>query len=237
MQRYFVEERYNNVFVLNKEDTHHVIDVMRMNIGEKIEIVYNNSLYIAKIVSMNTKVECQLIKECENIRKETPRVIIAQSLVKEQKMDYILQKSCELGVDEIIPISTDRSIIKIDKNDNKKILRWNKILKEASEQSKRVTVPNLREIINLKDLINVNATVKLLCTVNEKSKTIKSILSNVNISDTIIFVIGSEGGFSQNEEEYLMKNGFIPVSLGQNVLRTETVSSFIQSIVNYEFMR
>ena len=91
--------------------------------------------------------------------------------------------------------------------------------------------------MDLKDLVNVNAKYKFVCSVKEKSKTIKSILSNVNNSDTILFVIGPEGGLDNYEEEFLINNGFISITFGNNVLRTETASSFILSVINYEFMR
>ena len=110
-------------------------------------------------------------------------------------------------------------------------------MKEASEQSKRVDIPKVANITSLKDLINVDAKYKFLCSVNENSKSIKSVLSNANISDTILFVIGPEGGFDKSEEEYLIDNGFVSITFGKNVLRTETSSSFILSVINYEFMR
>ena len=160
-----------------------------------------------------------------------------QSLVKEQKMDYILQKSTELGVDEIIPLNAERSIIKIDNKENKKIERWNKVLKEASEQSKRNTIPILDKIYSLKDLKDIDIKHKYICSVKEKEKTIKSILSKISISDTILFVIGPEGGLSDKEEEILVESGFERITLGSNVLRTETASSFILSAIDYEFMR
>lgn len=237
MQRYFVSNKENDTYILNQDDSHHIINVMRMNINDEIEVVYDSKLYICSIISMDNLVKCKQIREIETSFNNIPKVIIAQSLVKEQKMDYILQKSCELGVTELIPLITTRSIIKVDKNDNKKVSRWQKILKEASEQSKRIDIPNVSNIMDLKDLVNVNAKYKFVCSVKEKSKTIKSILSNVNNSDTIIFVIGPEGGLDNYEEEFLINNGFISITFGNNVLRTETTSSFILSVINYEFMR
>ena len=237
MQRYFVSNKDNDIFTLSEEDSYHIITVMRMSLGDEIEIVYDSKLYIASIISMDNIVKCKIVKEFDSLDKSIPKVIIAQSLVKEQKMDYILQKSCELGVGEVIPLITNRSIIKIDKNDSKKVVRWQKIVKEASEQSKRCDIPKITSIMDLKDLVKVESNYKFICSVNEKSKTIKSILSNINISDTILFVIGPEGGFDNSEEEYLMNNGFIPITFGNNVLRTETASSFILSVINYEFMR
>lgn len=237
MQRYFVSNKENDTYILNQDDSHHIINVMRMNINDEIEVVYDSKLYICSIISMDNLVKCKQIREIEISFNNIPKVIIAQSLVKEQKMDYILQKSCELGVTELIPLITTRSIIKVDKNDNKKVSRWQKILKEASEQSKRIDIPNVSNIMDLKDLVNVNAKYKFVCSVKEKSKTIKSILSNVNNSDTILFVIGPEGGLDNYEEEFLINNGFISITFGNNVLRTETASSFILSVINYEFMR
>ena len=237
MQRYFVSNKDNDIFTLSEEDSYHIITVMRMSLNDEIEIVYDSKLYIASITSMDNIVKCKIVKEFDSLDKSIPKVIIAQSLVKEQKMDYLLQKSCELGVGEVIPLITNRSIIKIDKNDSKKVVRWQKIVKEASEQSKRCDIPKITSIMNLKDLVKVESNYKFICSVNEKSKTIKSILSNINISDTILFVIGPEGGFDNSEEDYLMNNGFIPITFGNNVLRTETASSFILSVINYEFMR
>lgn len=236
MQRYFVNEISNDVFILNDSDSYHISHVMRMKKGDLVEIIYNRKLYICDIISFNP-VLCKIKEKMNNYETDKPNVIIAQALVKEQKMDYILQKSCELGAFSIIPIKTERSIIKINNEIDKKIQRWNKILKEASEQSKRLSIPILDKIIDIKELTNVDAKYKLICSVNEKSKSIKSVLSNVNISDTILFVIGPEGGFSREEEDYLVYNGFISVSFGDNVLRTETASSYILSVVSYEFMR
>ena len=237
MQRYFVNKKVNDYFYLNEEDSFHATKVMRMKLFENVEIVYNEHLYICEILSFDPVVECKIVEELDNTKNHMPNVIIAQALVKEQKMDYILQKSCELGVSSIIPFNSERSLIKLDGNDEKKISRWNKILKEASEQSKRCDVPSLENIVDIRYLINLPFKHKYVCTVNEKTKTIKSVLSNVDISDTIIFVIGSEGGLSLSEEEKLIKNGFVPISLGNNVLRTETASSFVLSAVCYEFMR
>lgn len=236
MQRYFVNNKENDLFVLSNEDSHHVINVMRMNIKDNIEVVYDNKLYICEITELNTPVKCKIIEEKESIERNIPKVIIVQALVKEQKMDYILQKACELGVYKIIPVNTERSVVKLD-NDKKKIDRWNKILKEASEQSKRCDIPILDRIYKFNELLNLDFKEKFICSTKENKKLLKSTLSKININDTIVYVIGPEGGFSPSEEDILIENGYTPVSLGSNVLRTETASLFIMSAINYEFER
>lgn len=237
MQRYFVNDKNEDIFTLTNDDSHHVINVMRMNNNDKVEIVYDNNLYISSIISLDTPVRCKLVEEIDTLERNIPKVIIVQALVKEQKMDYILQKACELGVYQIIPVNTNRSVVKIDKNDSKKIVRWNKILKEASEQSKRNNIPILDKIYNFNDLLSLDIKEKYICSTKENKKLLKSTLSKININDTIVYVIGPEGGFDPSEEDKLIENGYIPVSLGNNILRTETASLFIMSAINYEFER
>ena len=236
MQRYFVKEKENDTFIITKEDSHHIINVMRMNIKDNIEVIYENKIYICEITALNSPVKCKIIEEKEKVERNLPKVIIVQALVKEQKMDYILQKACELGVYKIIPVNTERSVVKLD-NDKKKIDRWNKILKEASEQSKRCDIPILDKIYKFNELLSLDFKEKFICSTKENKKLLKSPLSKININDTIVYVIGPEGGFSPSEEDILIENGYTPVSLGSNVLRTETASLFIMSAINYEFER
>lgn len=237
MQRYFVNEIIDNKFYLSLEDRHHIVNVMRMKVGEEIEIVCQRKLFIAKIITLGKEVVTEIISEEVIKENKKPTVIIAQAILKEQKMDYILQKTTEIGIDTIIPITTERTLIKPDKKEDTKIARWQRIVKEASEQSKRLTIPTIDKIANLDYLISLKFDKKYICSVNEKNKTIKSILQKVDINDTILFVIGPEGGFSEKEEEKLLKNGFLAISLGNNVLRSETASSFILSVIEYEFTR
>lgn len=234
MQRYFTDKIDNNLITLNKDDSYHITKVMRMNILDKIEIVYNKKVYIAEITSLKPDVVAKLIKEKEANTKLSCAVTIVQSLVKEQKMDYILQKTTELGVSTIIPFAASRSVVKIDGKENKKIERWQSIVKEASEQSKRIEIPKVENIIDISNLVKLSDyDVKFLCTVNEKSKNIKKVLSNLCESARMLFVIGPEGGFTKEEEQVMMNNDFIPISLGNSVLRTETASTFIMSVVRY----
>ena len=235
MQRYFKDTNLD-IFELSNDDSYHIIKVMRNKIGDKVEVVIDKKLYICEIIQMKDLVTVKKIEEVECDSELPCYITIAQSLVKEQKMDLILQKSCELGVSEIIPINATRSIVKLDKKETKKLERWNKILKEASEQSKRVVIPKINEIMDIKDLVEFNYDIKILCTVNELSTSLKNVLSKDLKNLKIIFVIGPEGGFTDNEEKILIDNGFISTSFGRRVLRTETASLYALSIINYILM-
>jgi len=236
MQRYFVDSINNNKFCLNESDSYHCLVVMRSKVKEELEIVCDKRLYLGKIESLDNFVSGIILEEIDS-SFERLDVTIAQSLVNESKMDLILQKSVELGVNKIIPLKVSRCVVNYDKKEDKKLLRWQKIMQEASSQSKRLNIPVIDKINNLDDLIGLNYDYKFLCSVNESSQTIKMVLQNVKVCDRIIFVIGPEGGFSDSEESYLVQNGFIRISLGDLVLRTETASLTILSMINYHFMR
>lgn len=238
MQRYFSNSN-DKVVVLSKEDSYHIKKVMRMKLDDSIELVCNGICYIAKIIDINSDlVSVEIIEE----KKENPelgiKVTLVQSLVKEQKMDFIIQKATELGVSKIIPYEAVRSVVKKNGKEDKKIVRWQTIAKEASEQSKRLIIPEVSPILSLKELVNLDSyDVKILCTVRENSKNIKNVLSNIKTSDTMLVVVGPEGGFTEKEEEVMIENGFITVSLGNTVLRTETVALFLMSVIHYHDMR
>lgn len=234
MQRYFSKKIENNRFTLTEEDTYHITKVMRMVKDDKIEVVYQENTYICKIVSLSPLVEAEIVEEIKNNQELKTQVTIVQSLVKEQKMDYILQKTSELGVDKIILYCASRSVIKINEKKDKKVERWKSILKEAAEQSKRIKIPEITNPINLSNLVKLSDyDIKFLCTVNESSQNLKKVLSNMVSGAKILFVIGPEGGFTPEEEKVIMENGFISISLGNSVLRTETASTFIMSVVRY----
>ena len=236
MQRYFKDTK-EDIFELSNEDSYHIIKVMRNQIGDKVEVVIDKKLYICEITKLTDIATVKKINEVECDSELPCHVTIAQSLVKEQKMDLVLQKCCELGASEIIPLNTARSIVKLDKKETKKLVRWNKILKEASEQSKRVVIPTLNEIMNIKDLAKLDYDIKILCTVNELSMSLKKVLSKDLTNKRILLVIGPEGGFTDQEEKILIDNGFISTSFGTRVLRTETASLYALSIINYILMQ
>lgn len=232
MQRYFAIDKENNKLILKDADAYHIKTVMRMQENNEIEVIYNSKLYLCTITNINN-IELTITKELESNNELNKEIIVAVGLVKEQKMDLILQKLTELGVTRIIPVNMERSIIKLDnKKEIKKLERWNTICKEASEQSKRNIIPIVENIINIKELTNVNADLKLVCSVNEKNNMINNYIENNNYN-SILLVIGPEGGISPKEEEYLENNNFTKVSFGNLVLRVETACIYAVSILNY----
>ena len=232
MQRYFAND-YKDELILETSDIHHIKNVMRMKENELIEVVYDSKLYICKITSFNpfSLTIDRVIDEDNGIKFD---ITIAVGLVKEQKMDLILQKLTELGVNTIIPVDMERSIVKLDAaRFKKKKERWQSICKEASEQSKRINIPVIGDLMTIKDLIGIDSDFKLVASTKEKDKTFNYYLQRMDNCAKIIMVIGPEGGLSEKEENYLCDNGYDRVSFGNLIFRVETACIYASSIFNY----
>lgn len=230
MQRYFIK---NKDMLLEESDIRHIKKVMRMSINDKIEVVYNNKLHICEITSLEP-FNIKVIEKLDEDKKTKIELTVAVALVKEQKMDLILQKLTELGVSRIIPVSMERCIVKLDKERfNKKKVRWESICKEASEQSKRTNIPIIEDIKSIKDLTKEDADLKLVASTKEKEKLLNYYLQSIEDCAKIIMVIGPEGGISDKEEDILVSNGYNRVSFGNLIFRVETATIYVASIINY----
>lgn len=234
MQRYFAKDKKDNLFILYDTDIHHISNVMRMKSGDFIEVVYDSILYKCR-VNINDSVNVILDSVLDSDIIDSKEVVLIIPVLKEQKMDFVLQKSTELGVSRIIPIVTERCVVKVDSKEDKKITRWKRIVKEASEQCKRVNVPIIDNIKHISDL-NFSDGVKFVCSTREISKNIKNVMHNVFECAKMYIVVGPEGGLSINEEDKLNDLGFVSISLGNRIMRVETVPIYMLSIINYEML-
>ena len=232
MQRYFAKDFIDDKPVLYDSDIKHITKVMRLVNGDYFEVVYDKMVYHCKIET--TIPFSYIIESTSNEEDKTIGLTVAVGLVQEQKMDLILQKLTELGVETIIPLKTERSIVKLDDiRFAKKLVRWQMICKEASEQSFRNVIPNITNVMTIDDLKNIDIDTKLVCSTKEKDNIINKYVDNLRKDDNIIFVIGPEGGLSANEEDKLNSYGYKSISLGNRILRVETATFFVASIINY----
>ena len=233
MQRYFVNEKRETNFVLEKDDIHHIKNVMRNQVGDQVECIYEKKLFLCKIKDIQEGI-LEILEEKNENHEMDCQVTIAIGLVKEQKMDLILQKLTELGVSQIIPLKMERSIVKLDKEKiNKKKERWYKICKEASEQSKRNKIPEILAPITPKELKELDFDKKYICS-TRNCQNLKEIYLQGNLKCAkMIFVIGPEGGISNEEENILIEQNYIPISFGNRIMRVETAAIYIASIMNF----
>jgi len=225
MQQYFVNKNFNlnSEYELSKEDSNHIVRVMRKNINDKVFIVFNDEIkYICNIIDNNIdRVIVEPFEKVEESNELKTKITVAIPPLKNDKIEYLLQKLTELGVFNIILFNSERNIAKIKADKiNSKLKRWDKILKEAAEQSKRNIIPTLSYVNSLQELINTTTNMDYKVVAYEKES-------------HIIAVFGSEGGISENEISILTKSEFKMVSLGKRILRAETAPLYLVSCIAY----
>ncbi|QYE98584.1 16S rRNA (uracil(1498)-N(3))-methyltransferase [Paraclostridium sordellii] len=242
MDRFFVEKKNvnleNNTCIIEGEDVKHISKVLRCRVGEALEICDNdNNEYICEITNIDkSEVQLNIIDKVDIKRESDLKIKAYQGLPKGPKMEMILQKLTEVGVDEIILVQTKRTVVKVeDKKEDKKIERWERIIYEAAKQSKRGKIPKLRGILSFKEALSDmgNNDLNIAPYENERTKSIKQAIKGQDINNIGIFV-GPEGGFEDTEIKAIEDIGGQSVSLGPRILRTETASLVASSIVLYE---
>ena len=235
MQRYFSNDKKDNLFILPDSDLYHIRVVMRMKENEHVEVVYNEHVYLCCIHYVNNNVNVELVEKIKTELNKEPYIVLILPLLKEAKMDLILQKATELGANEILLTDFERSIVKLDdKKKEAKLVRWTRIMKEASEQSMRVNIPNI-SIVSKNEIYSLDG-LKIICSTEEKKNNIRNVLKKYSNYAKILIVIGPEGGISSKEEEEYVKHGFIKTTLGNQILRVETVPLFVLSCIRFENM-
>lgn len=234
MQRYFVKKEKNKL-ILNESDLHHIKNVMRIKSDDKIICILNNQSYLCKINYDETTYDIKIIEEISKDVELPKEIILYQALIKNDKFDFVIQKASELGVSKIVPTIFSRSIIKITENkkDNK-IIRYQKIAKEACEQSHRQIIPEISNYLDVKNITLDNDTLGLIAYENNGDYlSFYKNLMNLQSYLKIALVIGPEGGFSEDELNYLKGIGFKSISLGKRILRSETASLYALSVLAY----
>lgn len=181
------------------------------------------------------------IQDCiKSFVESKVHVTIFQGLPKADKMEYIIQKSTELGAVKIVPVEMVRCVVKLDnKKEDKKIERWQKIAESAAKQSGRDLIPKVEMPININDLCKMikDFDAVILAYEEEKENTLKNELKKLNKNESINIgvIIGPEGGIDKSEIEKLANAGAKVVTLGKRILRTETASLNIISNIMYEY--
>jgi len=220
------------------EDVRHIATVLRMQAGDELLLCdgegaeYTVAITRVERSGITTEITGQSKRELRS-----PRVTLGQGLPKSDKMDLIVQKATELGVAGVVPLVTERAIVKI-RDEEKRIARWQKIAREAAMQSSRPDIPKVQAIRQLSDFLrtlNSEPGTLLLLPWEEGTEPIKNVLRKNPAAQNIIVLIGPEGGFSKAEAESARTRGFHPVSLGPNILRTETAAIAVLGMIGYEF--
>ncbi|MCT4565777.1 MAG: 16S rRNA (uracil(1498)-N(3))-methyltransferase [Maledivibacter sp.] len=245
MNRFFVNkdnifEQQDRIVINNSEDIKHITKVLRLNIGDKIEVCNMESMdYIASICNVDKKfIECKICDKYLSMTESPLEVVLFQGIPKSSKMDLIIQKNIEIGVAKIVPIISERCVVKIrDKSsEKKKIERWQKIAGEAAKQCKRGIIPEIGNMLYIKDINSILEDFDMIIIPyeEEKNRGIRKAIMGKDDIRKIGIIIGPEGGFTKEEVLEVEKLGGLSVSLGPRILRTETAGLVATSILVYE---
>ena len=245
MRKFFVSSNQidDDKITIFNEDVNHIKNVLRLISGEQIKICNKETSenFICEIVEISKEhIDCKILEVAKSVAEGNVELTIFQGLPKADKMELIIQKCTELGATEFVPVEFSRSIVKLNQKDElKKIERWQKIAEVAAKQSKRDLVPKVNHVININNLCNQIEKYDLVLLASEKedknsfkSELLKFINSKEKIKMAVI--IGPEGGIEDYEVESLEKAGAKVVTLGRRILRTETAALSRASIIMYE---
>lgn len=224
----------NKIIIKDKSDINHIKNAFRVKIGEIIRAVDGKNEYICEVISIEKK-EIELeIKEVksEDLIKDTV-ITAGVSVIKNDKMELVLQKLTEIGVDKIVPVETKRTIVKLKEKKDK----WDVVVKEATKQCQRINFLEVCQLEKLKDIDFSKYDLVIVPYEAEEDKSLKNLLRGLDEKPKEVFyLVGPEGGFDVSEIEYLSSiDNVRVVSLGKNILRAETASIVVGGILINEF--
>lgn len=239
MHKFFVnkDQINQNKVILKKEDELHLLKVLRAKTNDEIIVCDENQTnYLCFINFIDLKKNIVEIQVKHNIvinSEPNLKITLFQGLPKGEKMDLIIQKSVELGVNSIVPVVTKNTVSKPN-NFSNKLERFNKISESASKQSNRNIIPEVTGCLNFEQVLDSVKQFDAFFICYEKQKgSLKSVIQNQNYKNIGVF-IGPEGGFTEDEVQKIISFGGIPVTLGERILRTETAGFMFLALLLYE---
>jgi 16S rRNA (uracil1498-N3)-methyltransferase len=226
------------IILTDKQAIHRIVRVSRIKIGERIALLdETGNEYTCRALEFNTgEVVLELIEKRRGIKQDS-NITVACAIPKKVKMDDIVDKLTQLGVDRIIPLKTERVVVKLDKlKESFRLERWRKISLSASLQSQRNKFPCVDVITTFKSLLSGSQgfDLKLIPTLCGERKKLKDCLERASAKN-ILVLIGPEGDFTDEEVSQALKAGFQPVTLGDLVLRVDTAAIAVASFIRFYY--
>ncbi|MBA7471356.1 Ribosomal RNA small subunit methyltransferase E [subsurface metagenome] len=251
MPHFFVSSKdiKGNEVLITGNEAKHIITVLRKREGDKIDIFDGQgNEFRVRILEVDRsaglpRVKAEIITQKRRETEPKLKITLFQSIPKGNRLDFVIQKSTEIGISEIVPITTERTIVRLDcKRIKQRVLRWQKIAREAAKQSRRSAIPKVCPVLDFSQALKEFSAKKpwmgiIAWEMEEKNHLRKVLRSNVGggISRLPLAIfIGPEGGFTPEEVEEARRAGVVPVSLGSRILRSETAGLVVAIVALYE---
>jgi 16S rRNA (uracil1498-N3)-methyltransferase len=243
MYRFYVEQDQigEKEIVITGPDVNHIKNVLRMKPGEKLIICNGQGKDFHCIIEVEYegKIITNILEVLDTETELDGKLYLFQGVPKKDKMEFIIQKAVELGVYEIIPVMTKRTVVKLEdkKKELKKVERWQSIAASAAKQSGRGIIPQISETKTLKEALKMAGSIECKLIPYENAKDIqitKEIIGNIKSNNSVAIFIGPEGGFEEEEVNLALEAGFTAVTLGRRILRTETAGLTMLSVLMFQ---
>jgi 16S rRNA (uracil1498-N3)-methyltransferase len=242
--RFFIKKSdiQSSTLLLYGDEHHHLSRVARIKPGEEAWLFDEQGTnYLAKVEEIKKDMTRLSILQILDKNKPKIKITLAQALLKSKKMDIIIQKSTELAVTNIIPVVTARTIVKVKEKIRKKIERWKKIALEAAKQSQRSFLPSILPPMSIEKLIERRREEKKLLLSENRGRYLRDILIENSGSElkmqepasSVLILVGPEGGWTDEEEKYILNHGYEAVSLGGQILRAETAALCSLALISH----
>lgn len=215
---FFVPQVRSGFADLRGEDAKHLTRVLRVELGQLYEISDNAHKYLAKVVEAHKEAVRFEVLERLEAERETPFITLYAAIIKFEHFEWGVEKATELGVDRIVPLVTARTEKGLEKAVPKRLERWRKIALEASQQSRRVFLPEITEAVAVRKMLGSVEGKKFFLDEERSGQALKRAVDE----DPVSVLIGPEGGWTEEERELARGSAWTPISLGPRVLRAET---------------
>jgi 16S rRNA (uracil1498-N3)-methyltransferase len=222
-RRFFVPDVRRGRAELVGEEAEHLVRVLRAEVGQMYEISDNRDVYLARVtVARKSVVEFEVIEELPS-EGELVKVSLIAALIKFDRFEVMVEKATELGVSEIIPVEAVRTERGLAQAAVKRQARWERIAVEASQQARRVTLPEIQPVKRFGASLVSDAEVKLLLDEDAETTGILNVLPKA-VAGSVALLVGPEGGWTEEERSQALASGWQSCSLGKTVLRAETAA-------------
>ena len=241
MHRFFAEP--GNIgekeIVITGADVNHIRNVLRMRTDEEVLIADGQGAeYRCKLIELSeNEVRAQILWKLDGNAELVSAITLFQGLPKSDKMDLIVQKCVELGVDRIVPVSTKRAVVKLDaKKEQTRLKRWNTISESAAKQSGRGVIPEVSGVMSFGKALEEAKKLDVLLIPYERAENMaktRQVMGEIRPGQSVGIFIGPEGGFEESEVEEAVAAGAQAITLGKRILRTETAGLAVMAMLGY----